>query len=263
MKHDECPFFNQQLAGMLRAGIPLEGEVRRLCSTMRRGRLKDEFQKLEADLSQGIPLDQALVPRRMPDFYKHMLRVGVRGGNLPGVLTLVADYYQRSSHLWTRLTGLMIYPALVLAAGIAVSVFLSMIYGNVWQNAIFATRRLGTQSDASLTHKKVRLSLMLPVVTLCLLGLAFALALTLPKVRQFLRWRLPGFKEASLFNFAESLRMMLQHGGNLDDSLALLENLENKSPLGEEVSRWRTSLAAGQTKIADLAAQSRVIPPLF
>ena len=43
MKHDEFAFFNQQLAAMLRDGIPLEGALRRLCQEMRRGELRDEL----------------------------------------------------------------------------------------------------------------------------------------------------------------------------------------------------------------------------
>jgi hypothetical protein len=43
MKNDEFAFFNQQLAAMLRDGIPLEGALRRLCQEMRRGSLRDEL----------------------------------------------------------------------------------------------------------------------------------------------------------------------------------------------------------------------------
>ena len=46
MKLDEFSFFNQQLAAMLRDGIPLEGALRRLCDEMRRGKLRDELQAL-------------------------------------------------------------------------------------------------------------------------------------------------------------------------------------------------------------------------
>ena len=41
MKNDEFAFFNQQLAAMLRDGIPLEGALRRLCQEMRRGALRE------------------------------------------------------------------------------------------------------------------------------------------------------------------------------------------------------------------------------
>ena len=45
---------------MLRDGIPLEGALRRLCQEMRRGKLRDELQSLEADLAKGTPMAEAL-----------------------------------------------------------------------------------------------------------------------------------------------------------------------------------------------------------
>ena len=63
MKYDEFAFFNQQLAAMLRDGIPLEGALRRLCDDMRRGALRDELQALEADLAKGTPMVDASGPK--------------------------------------------------------------------------------------------------------------------------------------------------------------------------------------------------------
>ena len=51
MKWDEFAFVNQQLAGMLKTGIPLEGALRRLCETMRHGRWRTELELLQADLA--------------------------------------------------------------------------------------------------------------------------------------------------------------------------------------------------------------------
>ena len=87
MKYDEFAFFNQQLAAMLRDGIPLEGALQRLCQEMRQGALRDELQALEADLAKGTPMAAALPPRRLPELYKRMILVGVKSGDLPGALT--------------------------------------------------------------------------------------------------------------------------------------------------------------------------------
>src|SRR5687768_13411229 len=99
MKHDEFAFFNQQLAGMLKSGVPLEGALRQLCTTMKRGKLRSEFEKLETDLAQGVPLDRAIDGLQLPEFYIQMIRMGARSNDLPGVLTLVADYYHRANAL--------------------------------------------------------------------------------------------------------------------------------------------------------------------
>ena len=57
MKNDEFAFLNQQLAAMLRDGIPLEGALRQLCADMKRGTLRSELEKLEAELARGVPGD--------------------------------------------------------------------------------------------------------------------------------------------------------------------------------------------------------------
>ena len=62
MKNDEFSFFNQQLAAMVRDGIPLESALRRFCADMRRGQLRSELEKLEADLAKGSALARGGAP---------------------------------------------------------------------------------------------------------------------------------------------------------------------------------------------------------
>src|SRR4051794_37825195 len=128
MRQDELAFINLQLAGMLKSGIPLEGALRQLCSTMRHGGLQSELQKLEADLAKGLPLRDALAARQLPDLYRRMILVGTQSNDLPGVLTLLADHYQRSNAIATRLKGLMVYPAIVMFAALALSFFLALFF---------------------------------------------------------------------------------------------------------------------------------------
>src|SRR6185295_5482820 len=128
MKLDEFAFLNQQLAGMLRAGIPLEGSLRELSSTMRRGGLRREIEALERDLSAGVPLGEAVEKRQLPDLYKRLTQAGVKGGDLPGVLILLADYYNKLAGIAARLRGLSVYPFIVLVAAIGVSCLIIAIY---------------------------------------------------------------------------------------------------------------------------------------
>lgn len=115
MKWDEFAFLNQQLAGMLRAGIPLEGGLRELSQTMRRGKLRDELEALRKDLEVGTPVSEALGKRNLPELYVRLAQAGAAGGDLPGTLILLADYYDRMAITMARLKGLMVYPLLVLS----------------------------------------------------------------------------------------------------------------------------------------------------
>jgi type II secretory pathway component PulF len=257
MKWDEFAFLNQQLAGMLKTGIPLEGALRQLCETMRRGRLRTEMERLQTDLARGTPLPEALAARKLPELYRRMVEVGRKGNDLPGMLTMLADYYHRMSGIAARLKGLMVYPAIVLVTTLALFAFLTSLYSSLIQTF------MPEISDWSRMPYGSPASLWLPMIWLCVLSGTFVLALLVPRCRDWLRWRLPAFKEAGFSRFASSMKLMLQNGGQLRDALALMQQLERGTTAGAELERWQDRLADGHGKFADLAAGGKIFPPLF
>src|SRR5262245_28395004 len=114
MNYDEFAFFNRQLAAMLQQGVPLEGAIKQLCADMRGGALKQELESLQENLAKGVSLKEAIAARKLPDFYKKIVTVGVKANDLPGTLTLLADYYHGANVLWLRLKGLLVYPLIVI-----------------------------------------------------------------------------------------------------------------------------------------------------
>ena len=256
MKWDEFAFLNQQLAGMLKTGIPLEGALRQLCETMRRGRLRTELELLQADLAQGAPLREAVAARKLPELYARMVQVGQQGNDLPGMLTLLADYYHRLNAIAARLKGLMVYPAIVLVTAIALFAFLTWLYATLIETL------LPEFQESSMPYGLPG-RIWLPVIWLCLLSAAFVVALLVPRCRAWLRWRLPAFKEAGCSQFAASMKLILQNGGQLRDALAFMQQLERGTAAGAELERWQTRLAEGHGKFAELAAGGKIFPPLF
>src|SRR5579871_4152514 len=127
MNYDVLAFFNQQLAAMLRDGIPLEGALKQLCAGMKAGPLRTEMAELESDLARGTSLKDAITRRSLPEFYTRMVAVGARTNDLPGVLLLIADYYQRANTTWNRLKGLLVYPFLVLLVSLGLSFVIGMV----------------------------------------------------------------------------------------------------------------------------------------
>ena len=255
MKTDEFAFFNQQLAAMLRDGIPLEGALQRLGAEMQDAPLRAEIQALAADLAQGVPLPEAIRRRQLPELYRCLVEVGAQSNDLPGVLTLLADHYQRRYHIWTRLKGLMVYPLIVLTASLVLSVLLAYVLENLVGPSLAA---LGQQSSSGF-----HAALWVSPVLLALLLVAAIVALIVPAARQLLRWRVPSFRESSLAQIASALALLLRNGVALDHALALIERMESGSHAGEEISNWRRRLAAGNGKFLDLAQPGRAFPPLF
>ena len=253
MNYDEFAFFNQQLAAMLHNGIPLEGALKQLSEGMRQGSLRKQVEQLGAELARGTPLPEALSRSAVPEFYRHMLEIGARSNDLPGMLTLLADHYHGVNTTWTRLKGLMVYPLIVVLVSLGVTIVLSLVFGHFLAN-------LGGLFNLPAAWVA---SMWIAPVSLAVLA-AFGIgAVALPSWRQKLRWRLPAFREASLAQVASAIALMLRGGTPLADALALAEGLEAGSPAAPTLARWRSLVEAGQGKPAQWSGSNRPFPPLF
>ncbi len=265
MKNDEFAFFNQQLAAMLRDGIPLEGALHRLCDDMRRGRLRDELQALEADLSRGTPMAEALKPRQLPELYKRMVLIGVKGGDLPGALTMLADYFQRQNDIWTRLKSMMTYPLIVMFAGFLISTVIALLWSCVIGpsfRSVFSGMGFMLPGATLLAFQTLRVIWVFPVI----LGIFFVLVVGivfLPVLRGKFLWRLPAFKEATVSRVASALTLLLKSGVNFPEAVGLVEQLEDRSTAAEDLRQWKAKLATGVSKFSELAVADKVFPPMF
>jgi type II secretory pathway component PulF len=254
MNYDEFAFFNQQLAAMLREGIPLEGALKQLCAGMRSGPLRAEIQQLEADLARGTPLKEALGRRALPDLYRQMVELGARSNDLPGILTLLADHYHRANALWTRLKGLLVYPLLVILVSLGLTLLVSLNFSR-FTSEFF-------QQIAPPPFLSLPMMWIPPVVLALAAGFGIAAA-SIPSWRARLRWRLPAFREASLAQLASAMTLMLKNGTTLPEALALAEAVEGATPAARAIARWRRLVEAGQGKPAEWTGDSRPFPPLF
>ena len=265
MKYDEFAFFNLQLAAMLRDGIPLEGALRRLCQEMRRGQLRDELQTLEADLAKGAPMADALKPRQLPELYKRMILVGVKSGDLPGALTMLADYFQRQNNVWTRLKSMMTYPLIVMFVAFLLSTVLAFawtcVIGPSFKD-VYSGTNISLPAATFFAFKTLQTIWVFPVA-LGLLFLFVASVIFVPGLRGKYLWRLPAFKEATISRIASSLTLLLKNGVSLPDAIGLVEQLETSTAAASDLQQWRQKLAAGTPKFSEVATGSRLIPPLF
>jgi type II secretory pathway component PulF len=265
MKTDEFAFFNQQLAAMLRDGIPLEGALKRLCAEMRAGSLRDELSALETDLSKGVPMAEALAPRKLPELYKRMIVVGVKGNDLPGALTMLADYFQRQNQVWTRLRGMMTYPIIVLFVALLISLVLSgtwaWVIGPAFKN-IFSGMGIRLPGFTVFVLTTLESIWAFPAA-IGLILLAVLAVVFLPAIREKILWRLPAFKEATIARIASSIHLLLKNGVALPDAVGLAEQLETSPPAVADLKSWRQKLAAGTVKFSEVAAGNKLIPPMF
>jgi len=254
MKNDEFAFFNRQLAAMLREGIPLEGALKQLTTAMRSGPLREQIETLEKDLATGTPLPDALAKRELPEMYRRMVQAGAAGNDLPGVLTLLADHYERANLLWTRLKGLLVYPALVVLVALGLTALVSMVFSRFMAYMF---------QQFSLNPPLVVASLWMPPIVLAVIVAAGVAVAMSARWRGALRWRLPGFHEASLAQLASAISLMLKKGTPLPQAIGMAETLESSTPAAAQLAEWRKLTEAGQGNPAKWPTPKHPIPPLF
>jgi type II secretory pathway component PulF len=284
MNPTELAFVNQQLASMLRCGIPLEGSLRQLCETMSRGPLRAELRLLEKDLAAGLPLAKAVARRKLPEFYVRLLELGARSDDLPGLLTMLADYYENAAAVWTQLKGLMVYPVIVLVLSLAFSAWAAVLghqfamlighdrnflSGNLFSgSSTFGKSGLGRPGlsafgAASDPLRYADTYLWVPPVVLAAVAFPTLAAVTLPFFRRRLVWRLPAFREASLCRVAAALAVLLRAGSPLPEALGLVEQMQRGTPARADLALWKKRCSEGAGKFAAVAAGSKAFPPMF
>ena len=263
MNLDELTFANRQLADMLKSGIPLEGGLHQLCSSMDRGKLRGEFQALGKDLTRGTPLEEALEKRKLPEFYVQMIKVGVKSNNLPAVLTMLADYYSRINDLQTRLKGLLVYPAMILVVMVTISLGVASVGHDIIAEIFMADPETHAVMSATFNNPTSVALRWAPVLLIALLSIGFFTCLASAKIRRVLRWKLPGFREASLSQIASSMNIMLRGGCTLDESLHMVQQMEKNNPAGKELAQWHQRLASGRGKIREIVQPGTVFPLEF
>ena len=99
MNNDDLTILNEEIAGMARAGLPLDKGLAALARDMGRGRLRKVTAQLAADLKAGQPLPQAIERQgtHVPPFYAGLIEAGIRSGRITEVLATMTMYGRKSS----------------------------------------------------------------------------------------------------------------------------------------------------------------------
>src|SRR4051812_38592603 len=94
LSEEDLITLNEEIAGMARAGLPLDQGLTALAREMGRGRLQAVTRQLADDLRAGLTLPQALQKQqgRIPSFYAALLAAGIRSGRIGDVLGTLTLY---------------------------------------------------------------------------------------------------------------------------------------------------------------------------
>src|SRR5262249_37407476 len=150
--HLQLAVFSQQLVSLLDAGLSLVEALEALAEREANAGAHSVLDRVLARLYEGHTLAAALSehPRSFPQLYIASVRASERTGALREALTRYIAYQQQAEVLKKPLVNACIYPAVLLAAGLLVTLFLmgyvvprfSSIYEDVGTDLPFASRVL-------------------------------------------------------------------------------------------------------------------------
>jgi len=122
----DTPLFTAQLAALLGAGLGLVEALEALADNEPTPARRELMLALLRGLRSGEPLSTALgqFPAEFPDLLCASVRAAERTGDLRTALLRYGEYRSRSDGLRRRLVTALLYPAIVLVVGMAVTAFL-------------------------------------------------------------------------------------------------------------------------------------------
>src|SRR5205823_401007 len=109
---DDLITLNEEIAGMAKAGLPLDQGLAALAHEMGRGRLQKVTAQLADDLKQGRTLPEAIARQgdRMPPFYASLVTAGIRTGRIADVLATLTTYARTLRDLRAAVVEALFYP---------------------------------------------------------------------------------------------------------------------------------------------------------
>lgn len=120
MNEEELIALNEEIAGMARAGLPLDQGLAAMAHEMGSTGLKHVSLSLAEDLRKGHTLPEALARQenRVPPFYASLVAAGVRSGRIADVLATLTLYARTVSGVRAMVREALYYPATVLVFGL-------------------------------------------------------------------------------------------------------------------------------------------------
>lgn len=117
---DDLTTLNEEIAGMARAGLPLDQGLAALASELGRGRLQAVTTELASDLRAGFTLPQALERRgtQVPPFYGALVAAGIRTGRIGEVLSTLTMYARSLAEVRATIISAIFYPLVVIFLGL-------------------------------------------------------------------------------------------------------------------------------------------------
>lgn len=288
LRGEDFVAFNQQLAHLTKAGLPVERGLRLIAADMRRGKLARTVNQVAEELERGTPLPEAFDKHRdkFPPLYGRLVEAGVKTGNLSGVLLNLGQHLHLVQRLRGALWRAVTYPAAVFVGLLLVLTFLGVtvvpqfetLYEEMFADAKPRFDWRSQTYEPKPTIPPVTLALFAasraaPAVMVALLALVAGVPLAWAALRAAGRggWLVdrlvlplplvgPVLRNNLAARWCDAVRLGVSAGLDLPAAIRLAGDATDSPRLRREGEALVALLEAGQPLAAATAARRRVLP---
>lgn len=266
--------FAKRLSILIRSGVSLHDAIQMLRKQPGSRAANKIFAKIAEDVERGQFLSTSLKGFRnvFGDFAVNVVNVGETSGTLEQNLNYLAEEFQKKQDLRRKVVGAMVYPAIVIATTIGLSVLLTVflfprllpLFESFNFDLPFTTRALITVSSIFIQYGVYILAAVI----------AFAVAFTfLLRVRQFryaidvIILRIPLFGRIAqgyhMANFCRTLGLLLKSQVMVVEATRIAGNTVSNLVYQREIERVAQHVLKGERISVRLSKNSRIFPPLM
>lgn len=270
----EFLLFNQQLASITRAGIPLERGLRELAQDISSKSMRTLIEDIAADLEAGVGIEEAFGKREkhFPQLYGRILKAGVETGRLSEMLTSLNRHLELAGHTRRIIFEAISYPAVIFVlASIIITLVLKFIipqFKAVLEEMVGGQLNPITTGVFSLAENVIPFWIGVAVIIGAIVCVFAALSSSAPgrRAKESLLLRLPVvgrlYHHSVLSRMAEAMAMLVGAGCDMGECLRLgavaagsEKLLYDSEQLAQRVEQGTNMLEAGQ--------ESWMLPRLF
>lgn len=272
IKLDDVVIFLRQLATMVDAGIPLTQSLDILSEQAESKRFRETISKVHGDVEGGSSLSEAMArhKRTFSTLFISMVRAGESSGTLDVILDRLAVYLEKVSTLIKKIRAALIYPAVVTAMAILITLILLLrvipvfkeIYAGFGAKLPTPTLALINLSDF------LRHNFFYGVLILVVVGFVFNryIKTTRGKLRfDRFKLRLPIFgvlfRKVAISKFSRTLSTLVKSGVPILSSLEIVAKTSGNRVVELAVDGVRNSIREGES-IAEPLGKCGVFPPM-
>lgn len=277
INHDEFVIFLREVSVLINSGINIITALELLAEHSADPVLRRTLVKVVQNLRNGEPLHAAFSKdiKVFPKVFISMMQAGVISGNLPKILTDLADYYEKEMKIRKRFIASLIYPTAVLIAALLGVIFLTLYIFPTFME-VFASYNLKLPWPTKMLIFFVNFfrnpaALAAGLTIGCVLAMVILNYVKTPMGKYQIDWlfiKAPVIgniiKKIMLCRFARTLGTLYESGINLSYALDITCEVIDNLYYQEEVKKLRDELLqTGIHMYKVIERQKKKFPPVF